>query len=362
MSIADREKFPVDSKIKRGRVANGKSGLNPGWCDPMDRPVIALFGNAGSSQVDAVREALLEEGAAPEVFDIQLGGPAAPAFRMGGGRAVWQGRDFSDIQAIHIRCTAPNTLPALPPVLHASAHGAWRQRYLLEQEYQSAIFSFFSYLHTLGKLVINPLTSAYIDHDSKSQLYEKLRANGFPAPRTLTTNDPDRAVVFLDSLPEAVVKPAVGVGSTRVITQADRGRLEEIRHSPVMMQERIEGSTLRIHIVGDTVVLALRILSEGGVDSRTETKNFEYVALPEAEAARIVRANRFLGLHYAAWDIIEADDGRYVYLDCNPGPYVMWIGPAFVRIVFRQLARYMIAFTRTGDLEAASRQVTPWRP
>ena len=28
-SIADREKFPVESKIKRGRVANGKSGFKP---------------------------------------------------------------------------------------------------------------------------------------------------------------------------------------------------------------------------------------------------------------------------------------------------------------------------------------------
>jgi len=328
----------------------------------MNKPTIAVFGNQGSPQVEAVRLALLEAGAEPLLFNIQLGGSGKPEMTMGGGRASWQGQDFSKIRAVHIRCTALNTLPALPPVLHASAHAEWRQRYLREQEYQSAIFSFFSYLETLGTLVINPLTAAYIDHDSKSQLYEKLRANGFPAPQTLTTNSPEQALLFLDNQREVVVKPAVGVGSTRVVTQEDRGRLDEIRTSPVMMQERIHGSTLRVHIVGDTVVLALRILSEGGVDSRTETKNFEYVALPEAEAERIVRANRFLGLHYAAWDIIEADDGRYVYLDCNPGPFVMWIGPEFVRTVFQQLANYMIAFAHTGSVEAASAQVKSWRP
>ena len=328
----------------------------------MSKPPIALFGNHGSKQVAAIREALVRVGADPRVFDIQLGGENRPDITMGGGRAVWGGVDFAKIQAIHIRCTSPNTLPALPPLLNASDHLEWRLGYVREQGFQSAIFSFFSYLISLGKLVINPLTKGFIDHDTKGQFYENLRASGFPVPITLTTNDPEQAEAFIREHEQVVVKPAIGVGSTRIVSQSDRERLGELRISPVMMQERSMGDTLRVHIVGDKVVLALRILSEGGVDSRTETKNFKFFQMPVEEAQRMVRANHHMGLHYAAWDIIDAGGGKYVYLDCNPGPYVMWIGPDFVRVVFHQLALYMVTFAQTGSLEEAAKRVTPWQP
>ena len=44
-SIAEREKSPVDSKIKRGRVANGQSGLKPA----KDEPIISQSHGSGRS-------------------------------------------------------------------------------------------------------------------------------------------------------------------------------------------------------------------------------------------------------------------------------------------------------------------------
>lgn len=324
-------------------------------------PRIALFGNSGSEQVAAVREALLREGAAPVVCNIQLGGQEAPTLTMGHGRLLWGGVDFTEIQAIHIRCTAPNTLPSPPPVLNELSHAEWRLQYLREQPFYSATASFFALLSAQGKLVINPLTRGYIDHDSKTQFYEKMRANGFPVPRSLTTNDPVQAERFLQQYRKAVAKPAVGVGSTRLVRREDRARVEEIRACPVLLQECLEGQTVRVHIVGDTVVLALRIITDAaGVDSRTGSQQFEYVKLPDAVERDMVRANRFLGLHYAAWDILATTTGEHIYLDCNPGPYIMWIGPHFVQVVFRQLALYMVTFARSGSLHSAAAAVTPW--
>jgi hypothetical protein len=148
----------------------------------------------------------------------------------------------------------------------------------------------------------------------------------------------------LNQVEEAVAKPAIGVGSTRKVTAADQERLEELRACPVLLQEYIAGDTVRVHIVGESVVLALRILSEGQVDSRTAPQGF------------------LLGLHYAAWDIIATPDHRYVYLDCNPGPYILWIGPEYIQVVLRQLAIYMLTYAYTRSLEAASREVKPWQP
>jgi ATP-grasp domain len=329
----------------------------------MPPPKIALFANKDSPQLLALRDVLKEEGASPLIFDIQLGGPSAPKMTICHERLEWEGIDFSEIEVAHIRCTAINTPSTMPAVLNVASYSEFRSQYLREQEYQSVTYSFFEQLQARGKLVINPLTSAYLDHDAKAQLYEKLRAQGFSVPRSLMTNDPNRALAFLNQeAGEAVAKPAIGVGSTRKVTEADRRRLEEVRACPVLLQEYIAGDTVRVHIVGESVVLALRILSEGQVDSRTAPQGFEYIKLPDAEEQRIVKANRLLGLHYAAWDIIVTPDQHYVYLDCNPGPYILWIGPEYIQAVLRQLAIYMLTYARTRSLEAASREVKPWQP
>ena len=319
---------------------------------------IALFANHDSRQLLTLRDILVERGEPPLVCDIQLGGPTQPKVFLNDSTAFWNDHDFKTVKAVHIRCTAVNTLPLLPAVMNEISFNERRTDFIREQHHQAVTFGFFDHLTALGKLVVNPLTSAYLDHDSKAQFYEKLRAAGFDTPRTLSTNDPDRARRFIDKFPETVVKPAIGIGSTRVISRQDQQRLDEIRACPVMLQERVFGDTIRVHIVGDTVVLALRILSDGGVDSRTNTRGFEYFAMPEEEQARIVRANRFLGLHYAAWDIIAAPDGRFSYLDCNPGPFIMWIGRQNTHTVLSQLANYLITFAHTESLEAASQAVS----
>lgn len=328
----------------------------------MSLPKIALFANKNSTQLGTLRDILVEEGAIPLLFDVQLGSETASTVVMAGDRLVWHHVDFADIHVVHVRCNAVNTPAAMPAVMNAATYSEFRSQYLREQEYQAVSFSFFDRLVALGKLVINPLTSAYLDHDSKAQLYQKLRAHEFAAPRTLMTNDPERALTFIRDVGEAVAKPAIGIGSTRKITEADLDRLEELRVCPVLIQEYFAGDTIRVHVVGDSVVLALRIISEGQVDSRTKPKGFEDFKLPDAEEHKIVQANRALGLHYAAWDILATADGRYVYLDCNPGPFIMWIGPEYVRIVLTQLAVYMLSYARTHSVAEASSQVQPWRP
>jgi glutathione synthase/RimK-type ligase-like ATP-grasp enzyme len=212
-----------------------------------------------------------------------------------------------------------------------------------------------------GAIVVNPLTSAYLDHNAKAQFYAKLAGHGVSVPRTLTTNDPDAALRFIAEIGEVVAKPQIGIGSTRLVTAEDERRIHELRYGPVMFQERVIGPTVRVHVVGDTVVLALRILNDA-IDSRTETQGFEFHRLPEYACRDLARASRILGLHYCAWDVIVTGDGRYYALDCNPGPFIMWIGPEYVRVVFTELARYLLACARGAPVAEASAAVTAYRP
>jgi len=271
----------------------------------------------------------------------------------------WGNIDFSDIRALHIRCISQNTPFSMPPVTNAIQYEEFRTSFQKEQLFQGATLSFFEEFASRGGLLVNSPFGAYVDHDSKAQLYSKLRKNGFDAPKSIMTNDPAAAATFIETIGEAVCKPSAGVGSTRSVTVDDVRNSTDLPQCPVLFQERIHGSTLRVHVVGDTMVLALKIIAPD-VDSRTATSGFEHFEMPKAEAARIVAATRFMGLHYAAWDIIAGDDGRYVYLDCNPGPFVMWIGEKNRKFVFRQLARYLVEYASTESLEKAAAKVETW--
>lgn len=321
---------------------------------------IALF-SRGTGQINVLRDIFLEKGAEPHVFALPLGGESAPKVSFEGDKLIWNDVDFTDIDAVHIRGIAVNTPAAVPAVLNAASHAELRARYFKEQAYQAATFSFLTCLAAQGKLVVNLPTGAYIDHDTKAQFYQKLRVHGFAAPKTLMTNDPNKALAFIQEQ-EVVAKPSMGIGSTRKVTEANIEGLDELKVSPVLLQEYFAGDTIRVHIVGDSVVLALRVLSDGQVDSRTSPKGFEYFRLPDEEEQKIVKANRMLGLHYAAWDVLATPDGRYIYLDCNPGPFILWIGEDNTRAVLQALADYMLTYASTHSLEQASRAVLPWRP
>ncbi len=321
---------------------------------------IALFGDGGSPQVAALNEVFKSKKVKTHIFDIQLGGKNKPEVVIDQNRLSWNGVDFSNIEVIHIRCMAINTPTAVPPIMNASNYSELRSTFLREQEYQSVTRSFFNQLALRNKLVINTLTRAYVDHDTKAQLYHKLRQEGFCVPDTIMTNNPEQASLFFKKVGTAVAKPSIGIGSTRKVNEHDTQRLDELFQSPVLFQELIEGDTIRVHIVGDKVVLALRIISEEGqVDSRTNPQGFEFFKLPFDEEQKIVKATHFLGLKYAAWDILAAKDGRFAYLDCNPGPFILWIGKKNTRAVFKQLANFMIEYAKTKSLETAYNAIVP---
>jgi hypothetical protein len=326
----------------------------------MKKAKIALFADQASPQVAAINEVFKEKKVPTLTFDIQLGSKSRPSVVIDNERLIWDNVDFKAIKVAHIRCMAINTSTAVPPVMNATNYNELRTSFLKEQEFQSVTRSFFNQMSLRNKLVVNTLTRAYVDHDTKAQLYQKLHRAGFCVPETIMTNCPVKAATFFNKVGDAVAKPSIGIGSTRRVSTQDMQRLDELRESPVLFQELILGSTIRVHIVGDKVVLALRIISEEGqVDSRTNPQGFEYFKLPDEEEKKLVQATHFLGLNYAAWDILAANDGRFSYLDCNPGPYILWIGKKNTRAVFRCLADFMIEYSESGSMEDAYNAITP---
>jgi hypothetical protein len=326
----------------------------------MGKPKIAVFGAKTDKQSRAFADAVGREGGEPLVLDMRLGTGATCEVTLGAGTASWGGVDCMAVGGYYIRALAPNTWPSLPPVLNPTSFCEYRLGYCREQEYQAFAYSFFDWLASQGKLVVNP-PSKYTHHNTKAQFYERLRAEGFAVPPTLTTNDRHRFTSFVGDLGKVVVKPGIGVGSTRLVFDDQIERVEELALCPVMMQEYIPGNTVRIHVVAETMVLALKVLGEQ-IDSRTLPKGFEYLELPKRATEDVVAATRSLGLHFAAWDAILTEDGRAMLLDCNPGPYLMWIGDRNVRAVYGRLAAFMIRYALSGSRAEAAALVEPCEP
>ncbi len=324
----------------------------------MSGPKIAIFSNSSNAQAKAVARAVERQGGEALAMDIRLGGDGHPLMSMGEDGLFWEGVDFSQVCAVHVVCKAFNTPVCAPPVLNDASFARLRADYFAEKEFQAASTSFFQFFAARGGLVINPVSGVYIDHDSKTGFYEKLRAWGFIVPCSLTTNDSAQALAFIRTHGEAVAKPAIGIGSTRLICEKDLELIDDVRLCPVLLQERIKGQTLRVHVVGDTVVCTVRVMGTG-LDSRTGKREVAPVALSEEQSEEIVRANRMLGLHYSAWDAIQEPGGRLVLLDCNPGPHILWIGLDLADKILEQLAIYMTTYGSTACLKTAASAVSP---
>ncbi len=330
---------------------------------------VGLFANSDSAQLAEIAQAVRDLGGMPLTFDLRLGGEQAAGVNSGpvpyltlesDGIYRWHEIDLSSLRALHLRGLVPRVPPALPPFLHQRSHAEYHLRALREQEFNAAIWAFFDAMSANGALVVN-LPRAFVEHDTKGHFYASLADQGLPVPRTLQSTDAAVMRNFAAEVGRVVIKPAMGVGSTRMLYANDLDRLDDISLAPSLLQEFIEGDTLRVHVVGGEVVDSQRILSDGHVDSRTAPKGFVPHALTEQDAAQLATATTALGLHYAAWDVIAGNDGRLTYLDCNPGPYVMWLGKKTRRHVFLQLARYLLAYAREGSLEAARNAVRQQR-
>lgn len=154
------------------------------------------------------------------------------------------------------------------------------------------------------------------------------RQAGLAVPRTLVTNDPERARAFLDAAGErAVVHKALHATpedwrTTRLVGRADRRRLASVRFAPLIFQEYVAGVDVRVTAVGGALFAAA--IDARGTSSPEDFRpafreaRVEPCALPASVASRLRALVGALGLSYAAIDLRRRDDGAHVFLEANP--------------------------------------------
>lgn len=218
--------------------------------------------------------------------------------------------------AIYVRALGWHPLsPGFAAELKARPHGLVAQcdekRALLE----SLLISW----QRSGVPVVNP-PEVDAQHSRKPAQLQMLAAAGLPVPRWVATNDPKAVRRFVREARRVVYKPLAGGAHVRELTRADMTaeRLSGLDLAPVLFQELVSGTPVRVYVVGRRVVGAVAIHSDA-IDYRGRETAVEPVRLTRDERRGSLAAARACGMAFTGVDLIRTAAG-FCILECNPSP------------------------------------------
>jgi hypothetical protein len=172
---------------------------------------------------------------------------------------------------------------------------------------------------------VNPWVETEL-HNYKGRHLQLMATAGIRIPKTLITNDPEQLKAFYEDLDrKAIYKPVRGWAHTTQLTEADftPDRLEGLNHSPVKVQEMIDGVDIRAYVVGNEV-FAMEIRSDT-LDFR-ENPNAPRVpiVLPDKAQVDCFRIAEVTGLVFTGIDLRRTPEGEYVFFEANPTPVFVY--------------------------------------
>ncbi len=181
-------------------------------------------------------------------------------------------------------------------------------------------------------------------HQRKFPQLRLARSLGLQVPRSIITNDPDKAEAFFRTCPGGVICKPLLMGShyiggehfvayTRPVPPGEFDALREtIALCPTYLQESIvKDHELRVTIIGDTL-FCCRIDSQGVEGAEQDWRAVDTVKLPHRmvplreDVDRALRAYlKQCGLRFGAFDLIVTPEGEHVFLELNPNGQWYWI-------------------------------------
>ena len=178
--------------------------------------------------------------------------------------------------------------------------------------------------------------------DKLTQL-NRAEALGLTIPRTLITNNPQKARDFFDTCRgEIILKTFTRLAyldngkeylilTNQVLSQHLR-KLESVRTVPCLFQELIHKDIeIRATIVGRRL-FAAEIHSQSSPISKDDYRHYDFAntvyqqhTLPQAVASACLSLLDSYGLSFGAIDLIRRPDGEYVFLEINANAQYLWV-------------------------------------
>jgi hypothetical protein len=169
--------------------------------------------------------------------------------------------------------------------------------------------------------IVNP-PSCGMSNASKPLQMRLLQEAGFRVPRWIATNDPKEAKDFSANCPAGAVVKAMS-GYRAEVQLIDEALVSRLRNGspPVIVQERIEGFDVRLHIVAQRG-FATSIRHSRGIDYRWSGEGavYECFQAPDDLVRRSDAFTRREGLILSGLDFKVDAGGEWYCLECNPVP------------------------------------------
>ena len=171
----------------------------------------------------------------------------------------------------------------------------------------------------------------------------KIAALDIRVPDTLVTNEP-RLVSEFKELHGALIYKSISSVRSIVRSVEDGKSLDGIRHLPTQFQERLTGSDVRVHVVGDEVFpTAVETQAVDYRYARGDDLDVELTPtqLPREIEDRCRALSLELGLPFCGIDLRLTDEGDYACFEVNPSPAYSYYELATGQGISDALVRYL---------------------
>ncbi len=159
-------------------------------------------------------------------------------------------------------------------------------------------------------------------HKTKAHQLHTMAQMGVRVPTTLISNDKEEIRKFAEENNcELIYKPVQGGGYTKILTPNDltEKRMETLNTGAIQLQEKLDGTDIRVFIVGDKFFAAE--IRANTIDFRNDEKaEVVPITLPKKICKQCLRIMKKFKLKYTGIDIKTKSNGEYVFIEANPAP------------------------------------------
>jgi hypothetical protein len=294
--------------------------------------MILIVSFPGDAHCQAVAQALQARGKQPAMLDLSRF-PALAQIELGYGMrrrgAMWlRDQAWGDIDLGQCRAAwwrRPQPF-AIPPEVTDQTHRAFAASEAREV--------FGGLWRLMDAVWVNDPQRDDLAHRKSYQL-RAAESVGFGVPETLITKAPAAARDFIlrHESGGTVFKAFNGTPQawreTRLIRGEELACLDLVRFAPVIFQQYVVGTDIRVTVIGERIFPAEIDITDGdyAVDFRMNYDRLRIrpTRLPADVEASIRALMTHLGLVYGAIDLRRTEDGSYMFLEINPAGQWLFI-------------------------------------
>ena len=203
--------------------------------------------------------------------------------------------------------------------------------------------------------VINP-SEALENCGNKFKTSALLDIHRVPHPKTVVTEDINKAMEWIEKFEDCVLKPIFGNGGKGIYRLKNKSLITKLnllndykrRYGVIYIQEFIntpgeEYRDIRAFVVGDEVVACMYRISDNWITNiRQNGRPVRCEITPEIEDIAL-RAKKALGILYGGVDIIEGEDGSLKVLEVNGAPSWETLSRVSEVDITRSLVEYIVS-------------------